>query len=65
MTKYQLAKLELKEIAEYAKNMFKGDKPAIRMVINDSIDDICEEQNLSEHKKELMYNYACKLHPKN
>lgn len=65
MTNYQLAKLELKEIAIETKNFYINDKPAIRMVINDSIDDICDEQNLSEYQRELLYNYACKLHPKN
>ena len=64
-SKYQQAKAELKECAEVAKRYYWNDKPAVNMVINDCLDRIIKELNLTEHKRNLLSNYACTLHPKN
>ena len=64
MTNYQTAKTMLKERAEYSKSQFPTDKPAIRQSINDYADSICRDYNLSEYHRDLLSNYACKLHPK-
>jgi len=63
MTNYQLAKSTLKSISLDAKSTFRNDLPAIRQTINDSADSICKGLNLSEHERNLLSNYACKLHP--
>jgi hypothetical protein len=60
---YQNAKHALKNIAIDAKNHFKGDKPAIRMIINDNTHHTARDYNLTEHKTDLLHNYACDLHP--
>ena len=65
MTKYQQAKRNLKGTAEMAKSQFSNDKPMIRQIINDSIDNIVESYNLNDIKRNLLCNYACTLHPKN
>jgi len=65
MTKYQQAKQHLKEVAKMAKSQFSNDKPMIRQIINDSVDFWCKEYQLSEYNRDLLSNYACKLHPKN
>ena len=41
-TTYQQAKADLKEIADTAKKEYKNDLPAIRMIINDSVDMLCK-----------------------
>jgi hypothetical protein len=64
MTKYQSAKDLLKSIAYDAKSNHRGDKPAIRQVINDSADSICRSGELTEYEQNLLHNYACTLHPK-
>ena len=64
-TDYQNAKEFLKTTAKTAKNYYKNDKPAQRMIINDTVDYLCKNYQFSEHKMELLSNYACKLHPKN
>jgi hypothetical protein len=64
MTNYQRAKDMLRAHSEWAKAQFRSDKPAIRQVINDYADAICKDMNLSEYKRDLLSNYACKLHPK-
>ena len=64
-TTYQQAKKELKEIAKNAKIQFPKDKPAQRMIINDTVDFICKDYKFSEYKSDLLSLYACKLHPKN
>ena len=64
-TNYQQAKKELKEIAKNAKIQFPKDKPAQRMIINDTVDFICKDYKFSEYKSYLLSLYACKLHPKN
>lgn len=61
---YQLARMELIGIAKKAKRYYPNDKPAVRQIINDSTHRLASEHNLSEHKTELLHNYACKLHPK-
>ena len=62
-TNYQLAKSELKEISVEAKKNFPTDKPMVRQIINDSINYIASDNNLSETQRDLLCNYACKLHP--
>jgi hypothetical protein len=62
-TVYQQAKSMLRSHAEYVKVQFSGDKPAIRQSINDYTDSICKDFKLSEYKRNLLSNYACKLHP--
>ena len=64
-TTYQTAKTELKREAKGAKEWFKTDKPAIRQAINDHADFLCKSYQLPEYKRNLLSNYACKLHPKN
>lgn len=63
MTRYQIAKSVLRGIAYDAKSEHSGDKPAIRQIINDSADQL-GRNNLTDHEKNLLANYACKLHPK-
>lgn len=63
-TDYQVAKDTLKDMADYAKEIYYNDKPAIRESINDGMDAICRDLNLSDHKRDLLANYACKLHPR-
>jgi hypothetical protein len=65
MTNYQTAKSMLRSHAEYVKVQFRSDKPAIRQSINDYTDSVCKDFNLPEHQRNLLSNYACKLHPKN
>ena len=65
MSQHTQLKNELKQISKEAKNQFKNDNPAIRQIINDSADSLCKAHNLSEHKRDLLSNYACSLHPKN
>lgn len=63
MTTYKTAKESLKEIAKEVKQSYKNDKPLIRMVINDEIDNLSKDLNLTEYQRNLLSNYACKLHP--
>lgn len=65
MTQYQTAKSMLRSHAEYVSVQFRGDKPAIRQSINDYTDGICKDFNLTEYQRNLLHNYAGKLHPKN
>jgi hypothetical protein len=62
-TVYQQAKSMLRSHAEYVKVQFRNDKPAIRQSINDYTDSICKDYNLTEYQRNLLANYACKLHP--
>jgi len=55
----------LKTLSKEIKLSDPNDKPMIRMVINDGVDYISKELLLSEHQRDLLSNYACKLHPKN
>ena len=64
-TTYQQVKSELKEIADTAKIEYKNDLPAIRMIINDSVDTLCKVYQFSDYYRNLLSNYACFLHPKN
>lgn len=64
MTQYQEMKSMLRAHAEYAEVRFFGDKPAIRQSINDYVDGICKDYQASEYHRDLLANYACKLHPK-
>ncbi len=64
-TEYQNAKDFLKLTAKTAKSEYKNDKPAQRMIINDTVDQLCKNYNFSDYKRDLLSLYACKLHPKN
>ena len=64
-TPYQIAKNDLKRAAKQAKKDFPTDKPAIRMIINDTADGLSKDLRLSEHQRDLLANFACTLHPKN
>lgn len=63
ITKYIEAKITLKAVSFNAKKEFKTDKPLIRMIINDTTDSLCKDLNFSEYQRDLLSNYACKLHP--
>lgn len=63
ISKYQIAKKELKETAEKAKKEFKNDKPLIRQIINEYTYILCVEHALTNYEENLLHNYACKLHP--
>ena len=63
VTQYQQAKEELKNISEWAKSHFIGDKPAVRQVINDNTHSLAFEYALSDKKQDMLHNYACTLHP--
>jgi hypothetical protein len=63
ISEYPNAKNSLKSTANMAKSQFPTDKPMIRMIINDSIDFLVSEYNLSENETYLLQNYACTLHP--
>jgi hypothetical protein len=65
LSNYQKAKRNLKEVSEMAKSQCEGDKPRIRMIINDSAYFLSTEYNLSDYEKDLLSNYTCTLHPKN
>jgi hypothetical protein len=70
---YQQAKTHLKNASVLYKNSYKGDKPAIRQAINNTLDSIikdtinCPRLRVSEAKREQYRNwlsdYACTLHP--
>lgn len=64
MTQYQIAKATLKTVSLDVKQQHRNDKPLIRAVINDTADSICKDLNLSDYQRNLLSNYACKLHPK-
>jgi hypothetical protein len=63
-TVYQQAKTELRKSAKEFKKQFLNDKPALRMVINDTADFLSKNYSLSDYQINLLNNYACKLHPK-
>jgi len=64
-SKYQQAKTRLKTLAKDIKLSHPTDKPMIRMVINDGVDAYTGYFSLSDYQRDLLSNYACKLHPKN
>lgn len=63
MTQYQIAKNTLKCVALDARSEYRDDKPAVRMIINDTVDEIARDLNLSDYYIGLLSNYACSLHP--
>lgn len=65
MTNYQIAKSTLKSVSLDAKAQYRNDKPMVRMTINDTVDSISKDLNLSEYQRNLLSNYDCKLHAKN
>jgi hypothetical protein len=65
MSNYQEAKSLLRSHAEYVSVLLRGDKPGIRQSINDYADSVGRDYKLTEYQKNLLANYACKLHPKN
>ena len=64
VSNYQIAKNELKNVANEAKRLHSTDKPLIRMYINDFADHLIKELNFSDYQTNLLSSYACKLHPK-
>lgn len=62
-TDYQNAKAYLKERANFIKKEYPTDRPMQRQVINDHCDWLCKNYQFSEHKRDLLANYACTLHP--
>ena len=64
-TDYQQAKAFLKMTAKTAKSEYKNDKPAQRMIINDTVDFLCKNYQFSDYKRDLLSLYACTLHPIN
>jgi len=65
MTTLQTAKNILKSTANDAKSIYRNDKPAVRMIINDTADSISRDMQLTEKQRNSLANYACTLHPKN
>lgn len=65
ISNYQIAKSTLKSVSLDAKAQYSTDKPMIRQTINDYLDYLCKDFNLSEYQRNLLSNYACTLHPKN
>jgi Mg2+ and Co2+ transporter CorA len=64
-TDYQQLKAVLKDAAKFAKSYYKTDYPAQRMYLNDCLDSISKNYNLSEYQRNNLANYTCTLHPKN
>ena len=48
---YQVARMELIRTAKRAKRIYPHDKPAVRQIINDRVDSLSREHNLTEHKR--------------
>lgn len=65
MTNYQIAKSTLKSVSLDAKAQYRNDKPMVRMIINDTADSTSKDLKLNDYQRDLLSNYACKLHPKN
>ena len=63
ISQYQYAKQDLKGISKNIKEIYRDDKPAIRMHINDSINWVSANYDLTDHKNSLLHDYACTLHP--
>jgi len=61
---YKLAKAKLRAYSEWVKVFYGNDKPAIREAINIKTHEQAKEWDLTEHKTNLLHNYACTLHPK-
>jgi hypothetical protein len=61
---YQQTKKLLKNISDDVKLNHPTDKPLIRQTINDSAYSLSKYFNLSKRERDLLNNYACKLHPK-
>ena len=59
---YQKAKERLKETAKEIKKQYPNDKPLINMTINDTVDYLSKDLNLTEYQRNLLSDYACKLH---
>lgn len=64
MTNYQIAKSCIKYASIEAKKDTPTDRPKIRIIINNYVDYLSKEYKLSEYQRNLLSNYACKLHPK-
>ena len=63
-TDYQTAKSKLQAYSDWIKAFAGNDKPMIKQGINDHADMLCKDFQLTEHQRNLLANYACKLHPK-
>jgi hypothetical protein len=64
VSNYQTAKALLKERASFMKKAHSNDKPLQREVINNHLDFLCINYQFSDYQRNLLSNYACKLHPK-
>jgi hypothetical protein len=71
---YKNCKAILKQTAKEAKEFNKGDKPYIRMTINDQADQLHRQidfyfmkgkfsEKVADLYKNWLSSYACKLHP--
>lgn len=65
ISKYQQAKISLKNVSIRLKENYSTDKPLIRQGINDFANYLFRDYNLSDYQRNLLSNYACSLHPKN
>ncbi len=54
----------LRMVSLDTKKEYRGDKPMVRQIINDTCNSIIRDLRLSEWQSELLSNYACTLHPK-
>jgi hypothetical protein len=63
MTTYQQAKNKLISHAEWVKVRYSDDKPAIMESINEYTHMLTKDFDLPEWQKNLLHNYAAKLHP--
>lgn len=63
MTNYKQAKDILRSHAEWVKNLYRGDLPAIKQAINDYADMLSKDYLLSDRENIWFFNYAAKLHP--
>ena len=64
VSNYQNAKHLLTEYSKTYKKNWPTDKPRIREYINNYVDYLSKDYKLSEYERNLLSNYACKLHPK-
>lgn len=65
MTHYQQAKQELKQYKASIKTICIGDKPKLRMLLNDYTDGLTRNESiLTDYQKTLLHNFCSKLHPK-
>lgn len=61
---YQQVKNALKNVAKEAKQKHPTDKPLIRMTINNYVNYLAREYNITEYQVKLLSSYSCSLHPR-